>query len=721
MPDIYAFLGVIVGILGVLYSVYLAKWVLKQDPGNEKMRFISQAIATGAKAYLSRQFKTLSILLVILFILILVFIDLQRGLLGLTALGFLIGALGSMLAGYLGMYVTTRSASRVAQAAATGGMGKALLVSWRAGAVMGVSLASIALLLISGYYLLTKAVLPKDWAVPLVALGFGASLVTLFMRVGGGIYTKAADLGADLVGKIEAGIPEDDPRNPGVIADNVGDNVGDVAGMAADVYESYIVTVTAAIFLAAILNLPLIYIEAIILFATLALIATFIGVNLLKTTGVKHPLTSISMAIYYTIGISVVLFFVAAFTLGLGTTQALALAAATALGAIVAPLIVKITDYFTSYNYSPVRRISEQAKISPATVIVTGYGVGLLSAIPVIVVILVVLGIAYAIGYYTIPVTGYGEFSKYLAGIFGTAMASVGLLVVAGIIITADSYGPVSDNAGGVVEMAGLPDEVRDVTDVLDSVGNTTKATTKGYAIASAALAALVLFIALIFEIVYSAAGLYGKGMVEMIRESLASLTIINANVLVGAFIGVSLVYFFTSRTLEGVGRTAMEIVEEIRRQFREKPGILEWKEQPDYARVVDIATRRALGEFLVPGLAAIIVPLLTGLILGWNALAGLILGAIVAGVPRALLMANAGGAWDNAKKYIEIQGLKKTEQHKAAVIGDTVGDPFKDTSGPSLNPLIKVLNTLAVVFAYAIVLANISLGIFPAGLLPLG
>ncbi|MEM1733621.1 MAG: sodium-translocating pyrophosphatase [Pyrobaculum sp.] len=728
MLEGYAIFGVIVGILGVVYTIYLAKWVLRQDPGNEKMRFISQAIAKGAKAYLSRQFKTLSILLAVLFILILVFIDLQRGLYGLTAAGFLIGALGSMLAGYLGMYVTTRSASRVAQAAATGGMGKALLVSWRAGAVMGVSLASIALLLISGYYLITKTILPKDWAVPLVALGFGASLVTLFMRVGGGIYTKAADLGADLVGKIEAGIPEDDPRNPGVIADNVGDNVGDVAGMAADVYESYIVTVTAAIFLAAILwghpgtlHLSTAYIEAIILFATLALIATFIGVNLLKTKDVKHPLNSISLAIYLTIAISVVLFFIGSTALGLGTTQALALAAATSLGAILAPFIVKITDFFTSYNYNPVRRIAEQAKISPATVIVTGYGVGLMSAIPVIAVIIVILGVSYAIGYYAIPVEGYGEFSKYLAGIFGTAMASVGLLVIAGIIITADSYGPVSDNAGGVVEMAGLPDEVRDVTDVLDSVGNTTKATTKGYAIASAALAALVLFIALIFEIVYSAASLLEKGMVEMIKESLASLTIINANVLVGALIGVSLVYFFTSRTLEGVGKTAMEIVEEIRRQFRERPGILEWKEQPDYARVVDIATRRALGEFLIPGLAAIIVPLLTGLILGWNALAGLILGAIVAGVPRALLMANAGGAWDNAKKYIEIQGLKKTEQHKAAVIGDTVGDPFKDTSGPSLNPLIKVLNTLAVVFAYAIVLANIGLGIFPAGLLPLG
>ncbi|AFA39607.1 vacuolar-type H(+)-translocating pyrophosphatase [Pyrobaculum oguniense TE7] len=718
MPE-YAVLGVVVGILGVLYAVYLARWVLKQDPGTEKMRFISQAIATGARAYLFRQYRTLAVLLAVLAVLILVAIDVPRGTMGLTALGFVVGALGSMIAGYLGMYVTTRSASRVAQAAATGGMGKALQVSWRAGAVMGLSLASIALLLISGFYLVFKAV-TEEWAVPLVALGFGASLVTLFMRVGGGIYTKAADLGADLVGKVEAGIPEDDPRNPGVIADNVGDNVGDVAGMAADVYESYIVTVTAAIFLAAILHLPAQFIEAIILFATLALVATFAGVNMLKTTGVKHPLSSISTAIYATIALSIVLFFAGSFALGLDTAKALALAAATSLGAAIAPLVVKITDYFTSYNYGPVRRIAEQAKISPATVIITGYGVGLMSAIPVIAVIAAVLGISYMIGYYTVPVEGFGELSKYLAGIFGTAMASVGLLVVAGIIITADSYGPVSDNAGGVVEMAGLPDEVREITDVLDSVGNTTKATTKGYAIASAALAALVLFIALIFEIVSSATTLLHKNLVDVMRESLSVLNVINANVLIGAFIGVSIVYFFSSRTLEAVGKTAMEIVEEIRRQFREKPGILEWKETPDYARVVDIATRRALGEFLVPGLAAIIVPLLTGLLLGWNALAGLIMGAIVAGVPRALLMANAGGAWDNAKKYIEIQGLKRTEQHKAAVIGDTVGDPFKDTTGPSLNPLIKVLNTLSVVFAYAIVFTNIALGIFPFGLLPL-
>lgn len=712
-------IGVLVGVVGILYAMWLARWVLSQDPGNERMRFISQAIATGARAYLFRQYRTLAPLMIVLAAAILFAIDLPRHLPGLTTVAFIVGALGSMLAGYLGMYVTTRSASRVAQAAATAGMGKALLVSWRAGAVMGVSLASIALLLISGFYLVFRFI-TEEWAVPLVALGFGASLITLFMRVGGGIYTKAADLGADLVGKIEAGIPEDDPRNPGVIADNVGDNVGDVAGMAADVYESYVVTVTAAIFLAAILHLPPAFIDAILLFATLALVATFAGTFLLKTKDVKEPLGAISLAIYGAIGISVVLFFAGVFVLGLDVTHALALAVATSLGAFIAPVVVKITDYYTSYSFTPVRRIAEQAKISPATVIVTGYGIGLMSAIPVITIILLVLGISFGIGYYLLPAPAeYGDLARYLAGVFGTAMASVGLLIVAGMIITADSYGPVSDNAAGVVEMAGLPDSVREITDRLDSVGNTTKATTKGYAIASAALAALVLFIALIFEIFYHAHNILGVGIIKALQEGINSMTIISPNVLIGAFIGVSLVYFFTSRTLEGVGRTAMEIVEEIRRQFRERPGILEWKEQPDYARVVDIATKRALGEFLVPGLAAIVVPLVTGLVLGWTALAGLILGAIVAGVPRALLMANAGGAWDNAKKYIELQGLKKTEMHKAAVIGDTVGDPFKDTSGPSLNPLIKVLNTLSVVFAYAIVFVNVSLGIYPAGLLP--
>jgi len=723
--SIIPIIGLSVGALGLLYAIYLARWVLRQNPGTEKMVFISNAIATGARAYLFRQYRTLSILLIILAVVIYVAVDMTKGLPGLTAIGFVVGALGSMLAGYLGMYVTTRSASRVAQAAADGGMGKALLVSWRAGAVMGLSLASVALLLISGFYLIFRSVTPGEWATPLVALGFGASLVTLFMRVGGGIYTKAADLGADLVGKIEAGIPEDDPRNPGVIADNVGDNVGDVAGMAADVYESYIVTVTAAIFLADILGLSSAYIEGVILIASLALIATFVGVNLLRTKNVKNPMGSISFAIYVTIALSIILFFAGVFALGLGVVEAIAMALSAALGAIVAPLVVKITDYYTSYNYRPVKEIAEQTKISPATVIVTGYGIGLTSAVPTLLVIVAVLGISYAIGFSAFHVTGFGSYGPYLAGIFGTALASVGLLAIAGIIITADSYGPVSDNANGVVEMAGLPESVRNITDVFDSIGNTTKATTKGYAVTSAALAALVLFIALMFEIMKSMAQILNQQLISLLTGSasntsiITQISIINPNVLVGAFIGVMIVYFFTSRTLTAVGRTAMEIAEEIRRQFREKPGILEWKEQPDYARVVDIATRRALREFLLPGLVVIVVPLATGFILGWQALAGLILGALVSGVPRALLMANSGAAWDNAKKYIELQGLKKTEQHKAAVVGDTVGDPFKDTSGPSLNPLIKVLNTLSVVFAFAIVSANVYMAIALTGLLP--
>ncbi len=708
-------LGLVLGIVGTIYAIYLARWVLKQDPGTEKMKKISEAISVGARAYLFRQYRTIGLVLAVLTAVIGIGIGV------LAAVSFLIGALGSMLAGYLGMYVTTRSASRAAQAARNG-VGPALKVAWRAGAVMGLALSSIALLAISGLYIAYSNV-TREWALPLVALGFGASLITLFMRVGGGIYTKAADLGADLVGKVEVGIPEDDPRNPGVIADNVGDNVGDVAGMSADVFESYIVTLTAAVFLAWIVGLPVEFVELPILYGALALLATFIGVAALRAGNVRDPMKSISMSINLTILLSVVLFIIASFAVvgKYGVFEALAMGVAASLGALLTPIILKITDYYTSFTYRPVVRIAEQAQISPATVIVTGYSIGLVSAIPTIGIISAVLGVTYYLGYVVlgdIAAAAYGTYGPLLAGIYGTAIASVGLLSVAGIIITADSFGPVSDNANGVVEMAELPEDVRNVTDVLDSIGNTTKATTKGYAIASAALAALVLFIALIFEVVRAINALgYSIGLGDILK----SISAANPNVLVGAFIGAIVVYLFSSRTLGAVGVTAMEIVNEIRRQFRERPGILEWKEEPDYARVVDIATRRALGEFVVPGLVAIVIPLVTGIVLGWQALVGLILGAIIAGVPRALLMANAGGAWDNAKKYIELGhfGGKKSDAHKAAVVGDTVGDPFKDTTGPSLNPLIKVLNTLSVVFAFIIVYLNNHMGIVMTGLLP--
>ena len=717
-----ALLSSIVGLIGVVTAVYLASWVLRQDPGPENVRFISEAIATGARAYLFRQYRYLAVVLVVLAAIIgggIYAVSHAATLGALSAVAFVVGALGSMMAGYLGMYVTTRSASRAAVAAYRS-VFDSLRVAWRAGSVMGLSLAGTALLLISVLYIAFTHALPEDWALALVSMAFGASLVTLFMRVGGGIYTKAADLGADLVGKVERGIPEDDPRNPGVIADNVGDNVGDVAGMAADVFESYIVIMTGTIFLAWVIGwykpgfvnlvvLPLVY-------GALALLATLIGVFILRLRVGEHPLSAISKDIYETIGISVVLFFAASYFLlrPLGALVALLSPLAASLGAIVAPVVLAFTGYYTHYTYRPVKEIARQATISPATVIVTGYAYGLLSAIPVILLIVFVLGLTYLLGYVAFkPIIGaasMGPYSGLLAGIYGTALASVGLLSVAGIIITADSFGPVSDNAAGVAEMSGMPDEIRERLDVLDAVGNTTKATTKGYAISSAALAALVLFVGFIFEVISISTAMFNDIDAQ---ELLSSIMVINPNVLLGALVGAVVVYFLASRTLNAVGVTAMEIVEEIRRQFRERPGILEWKEKPDYARVVDIATRRAIQEFMAPVLVAIVAPIVTGLVLGWQAVAGLIAGAILVGVPRALLMANAGGAWDNAKKYIESgqYGGKGSEAHKAAVIGDTVGDPFKDTTGPSMNPLIKVLNTLSVVFAPMIVAANGALG----------
>ncbi|MGC9010148.1 MAG: sodium-translocating pyrophosphatase [Sulfolobales archaeon] len=701
-------LSILIGVGAVIYAIYLTRWVLSRNPGTENMRQISEFIAEGARAYLNRQFRTLLPILVILAVLIGLYVGVW------AALSFAAGALGSISAGYLGMYVTTRSASRTAEAAKKS-LDEALKVAWRAGAVMGLSLAGVALLIISLLYTLYISV-ASEWTIPLIAIGFGASLVTLFMRVGGGIYTKAADLGADLVGKVEKGIPEDDPRNPGVIADNVGDNVGDVAGMAADVFESYIVTITATMFLAAILGLETIYVEIPLLYSALTLLATYLGVALIKTRGVEDPMRSVSGSIYLVALLSII-FIAIANLLILPLYKAILLTIIVSLGIILSPIILRITEYYTAYNYKPVKKIARQAEISPATVIVEGYSTGLFSAIPSLIAIVTILGITYLLGVLSVGELVsevFGGYRGLLAGIYGTALASTGLLSMAGIIITADSFGPVSDNASGVVEMAGLPDEVRERTDKLDMVGNTTKASTKGYAIASAALAALVLFIALIFEITKFIG-------IDKLSEILSSISIVNPNLLIGVFIGIMIVYSFSSKTLASVSKTAMEVVEEIRRQFREKPEILEWKAKPDYSRVVDITTKRALEEFLKPGLIAIITPVVAGALLGWQGLVGVIAGALIVGVPRALLMANAGGAWDNAKKYIELSGGKGSEAHKAAVIGDTVGDPFKDTTGPSLNPLIKVLNTLSVVFAPAIIKINILLGInLFSGLLPI-
>jgi K(+)-stimulated pyrophosphate-energized sodium pump len=536
-------------------------------------------------------------------------------------------------------------------------------------------------------------------------VAFGASLISLFIRVAGGIYTKAADWGADIVGKVEAGIPEDDPRNPGVIADNVGDNVGDCAGMASDVYESFVVVLAGALLLAAVFRLTASLINLSVIIAALTLLSTLIGIQVVRGEVRGKDLAAAAMgklntALYTTIVVAAILVGIYAF-LSFKFMEAVAIFVSDLLGMITAIVVLFATEYFTHYTFPPVRNIARQATLSASNVIVSGYSYGLLSAIPTILMVVGALGISYILG------------SMFIApgiegGIFGTAIASVGLLSLAGVVISLDSYGPVSDNANGLVEMTGIED-VREVTDALDAIGNTFKATTKGYAIASAGLAALILFIGFIYEVV--------ERMGISLTQAFSELMVIDPRIIIGALVGVALVYFFSSSTLASVGRAAGELVEEIRRQFREKKILELWpQERPDYNRAIDIVTRHAIRNFLVPGISAVIIPLAVGLALGWIGLVGLIFGAILAGFPRALLMANAGGAWDNAKKYIEIEGIvingqrfgKKSEPHKNAVVGDVVGDPFKDTTGPSLNPLIKVVNTVSIVFAPVIALVSL-------------
>ena len=704
-------LAIVVPVVGLALAGYNAASVLSIKPGKKDLTDINMLIAEGGKTFLMREYKTILPTGVILTILIwaayyLTF-HIHSGLMaGLAALSFALGAIGSAVAGYMGMYVTTRSAAKTAWMAKNG-MGPALSTSFKAGTVMGLSLASIALLVVSILYWAYQSILPTPlWAEALAPVAFGASLISLFIRVAGGIYTKAADWGADIVGKVEAGIPEDDPRNPGVIADNVGDNVGDCAGMASDVYESFVVVLAGALLLAAVFGLATRLINLSIVIATLTLLSTLVGIQVVRGEVRGKNLAAAAMgklntALYTTIVVAAILVGIYAF-LSFPTMEAVAIFVSDLLGMITAIVVLFATEYFTHYTFPPVRNIARQATLSASNVIVTGYSYGLLSAIPTILMVVGALGISYILG--SMFISPYG----IKGGIFGTAIASVGLLSLAGVVISLDSYGPVSDNANGLVEMTSMED-VREVTDALDAIGNTFKATTKGYAIASAGLAALILFIGFIYEVV--------ERMGISLAQGFSELMVIDPRIIIGALIGVVLVYFFSSTTLASVGRAAGELVEEIRRQFREKKILELWpQERPDYNRAIDIVTSHALKSFLVPGLSAVIVPILVGLALGWIGLVGLIFGVILAGFPRALLMANAGGAWDNAKKYIEIEGIeingqrfgKRSEPHKNAVVGDVVGDPFKDTTGPSLNPLIKVVNTVSIVFAPVIALVSL-------------
>ena len=648
----------IVGILALLFAYYKASSINKVSPGNDRMIEISSYIQEGAMAFLKRQYRSLAIFVVALFIIL----TIAPGLGISTAICFVMGALFSAFAGYFGMRVATKANVRTANAARESGMTKALNVAFSGGSVMGMCVVGLGILGIGVLYLIFR-----DETI-VTGFSLGASSIALFARVGGGIYTKAADVGADLVGKVEAGIPEDDPRNPAVIADNVGDNVGDVAGMGADLFESYVGAIISAITLGIIAHgeKGLQYALAL---SSVGIIASIIGVYFVR--GDKDPQKALNNGTLASSLITIV----AGYFLSKVILDSAKPFIAISSGLVVGLLIAKITEYYTSGDYKPVQRIAKESETGASTNIIGGLSVGMMSTAAPLVIISIGILVAYFLA---------GGASSPAEGLYGIALAAVGMLSTAGMTIAVDAYGPIADNAGGIAEMCDLPEEVREITDKLDSVGNTTAAIGKGFAIGSAALTALALFASYT-----QAVGLTG-------------IDLTSPTVIAGTFIGGMLPFLFSAMTMDAVGKAASYMIEEVRRQFKEIPGIMEGKATPEYAKCVDISTKAALKEMIIPGLLAVIAPVLVGVLLGAEALGGLLAGALVTGVLMAIFMSNAGGAWDNAKKYIEEgnHGGKGSEAHKAAVTGDTVGDPFKDTSGPSLNILIKLMTIVALVFA---------------------
>ena len=673
--DLQEFLPIGAAIASFLVAGGLTAWVSKQSPGTKEMQEISNAVKVGAAAFVKREMKIVIPIAIGLAVIIGAFLQPSNG------IAFAVGAALSALAGIISLKITVKAAVRAANLS-TSGLGKTFAVAFRGGATVGLAVPAMALIAITGLYL----IFPDP--ITIAGVGIGASLIALFIRIGGGIFTKAADMGADLVGKVEANIPEDDPRNPATIADNVGDNVGDAAGMGSDIYESYIVTILAALLIAALIGAPELFLYP-ILIGSSGMIASIIGVVIVGSKNITDVMKPLNRSFYVSAGIAIGLNFVFTNIFIGDSPAAYGLFGATVIGVILVPVIQKITDRFTNIKYGPVKEIADSAKWGYASLTLMGIIKGLQSTGPFMIALVVAIMVSYSISSSFAPEGA----DPVLYGIFGTSLTAMAMLSLAGIVLSIDAFGPIADNAGGIVEMTGMGEESRKVTDEIDAVGNTTKAITKGFAIASAALAALAMIQAFQFEAAH---------VFEGILELDYSLT--NPTVVIGLLVGGLIPFIITGQLINAVTKAASKLVDEVRRQFKEDPDILTGKSKPDYAKCVDIATVASLKELWKSASIAIASPIVLGILLGPTAVAGLLMGAVVTGIFLAFHLANTGGAWDNAKKLIEMKGEKGSEIHKVAVVGDIIGDPYKDTAGPALNTVIKLLNTVAIVFVSAFI-----------------